>query len=385
MPSDNDSVGGSLTLVGVPATKRVRAFADAARRQGWRRVELLPYLRALAADCPPPAAGSVVRIESPSECTATGRAILKAGAAALEAAGGAPLSAREIDGLGGARGEILPLKQWFYGFREILSRWEASWGRERVRWMSRPAAIATAFDKLECLERWSAASIPVARRFPGIATYDRLRAEIDERHARIFVKPRYGYSAVGAVALEWRGAAVRAITTVEAFWESGRPRLFVSKRPQVLTSEFEIARLIDALGADDLIVEAWLPKARWHGRPFDVRVVVIGGRARHVVGRANASPFTNLNLDARRMPSETIADRLGASWNSLKLLAEEAADHLPGAGVLGMDVLVRPDRCSFAVLEANAFGDYLPGLLDEGETTYEAQLRRAGCPAGAPE
>ena len=48
---------------------------------------------------------------------------------------------------------------------------------------------------------------------------------------------------------------------------------------------------------------------------------------------------------------------------------------ISGAWSLGMDVLVRPCRRRGVLLEANAFGDYLPGLLCNGETTYETELR----------
>ncbi len=89
----------------------------------------------------------------------------------------------------------------------------------------------------------------------------------------------------------------------------------------------------------------------------------------------NSSPFTNLNLDARRVPRDVVRQQLGDAWNSLEGLCEQAVSELPGAAMLALDVLVRPNRRKFALLEANAFGDYLPGLLHEGLSTYEAQLK----------
>jgi hypothetical protein len=180
---------------------------------------------------------------------------------------------------------------------------------------------------------------------------------------------------MGAVALEWRGDLVRAITTVDVTWQAGRPRLFVSKRPRVLQREFEIAWLIDTLAMEEIVIEDGLPKARWQGKPFDLRIVTIGGQARHVVGRANGSPFTNLNLDAARMTQDDVERQLGDGWVEAKSLAERAAAQIQGAWSLGMDILMKPNRRLGVVLEANAFGDYLPGLLCNGETTYETELR----------
>ena len=115
--------------------------------------------------------------------------------------------------------------------------------------------------------------------------------------------------------------------------------------------------------------------SRSNGRPFDLRVVTIGGRAHHVVGRAHSSPFTNLNLDAERLSRECVAELLGDAWPEALNLAEQAAAALPGAYVLGVDLVVRPCRKRFAILEANAFGDYLPRLEFNGESTYDAALR----------
>ena len=41
---------------------------------------------------------------------------------------------------------------------------------------------------------------------------------------------------------------------------------------------------------------------------------------------------------------------------------------------MGVDLLIAPDYRRFAVLEANAFGGLLPGVLSDGEDTYEAEV-----------
>ena len=82
--------------------------------------------------------------------------------------------------------------------------------------------------------------------------------------------------------------------------------MFLSKKPRVLQREFEVAWLVDTLGLERIVVEDWLPKARWQGKPFDLRLVMINGGVAHVVGRANHSPFTNLNLDAQRIARDDL-------------------------------------------------------------------------------
>jgi hypothetical protein len=104
---------------------------------------------------------------------------------------------------------------------------------------------------------------------------------------------------------------------------------------------------------------------------------MIGGTLHHVVGRSSGSPFTNLNLGAMRVPRDVADRQLGEARNQFESLCEQAARRIQGAGVLGLDVLVRPCRRTFALLEANAFGDYLPGLMHRGQSIYETILSRA--------
>lgn len=376
MQSDQACRQPELLVIGPTDSRRVSAFVDTAQRCGARRVTVRSYLDVIHT-CEVPGPGTIVRLESPGGCPATTHELLKLGISPLEADGGLPISEAEIDQLACARGEMLHPRQWFLGWRRLLNDLASRWNPCSIRWMSTPAAIITAFDKAACLSRWNLANLPVPTQYSAISTYCELRRGIPDRHARIFIKLQYGYSAMGAVALEWRSDRVRAITTVESTWAHGRPRLFVTKRPRQLHREFEIAWLIDTLGMERIIVEDWLPKARWNGLPYDLRVVMIDGQMNHVVGRANASPFTNLNLDAQRMSRDVVETEIGQQWNSLNQLCEQAVESLPEAGMLGLDVLVRPRCQKFVLLEANAFGDYLPGLLYRGQTTYEAELRSA--------
>lgn len=375
MRSNNDR-RARLVVLGIPGSRRVASFCAAAQAQGARRIEVVPYVDFIAGRAPAVRPGSLVRIESPGACAATTRAILKAGIAPLAAVGGTPFMKAEIDRLACDRGEILHPRQWYFGFRTILEQLARDWSVEGVEWMSHPLAVATTFDKRACLERWAEDGLPVPPQHPRLSSYAQIREALPDRHARLFVKLRYGYSAIGAVALQWRGSQVRALTTTEVVPAGGRARLFVSKKPRVVVGEAQIAWLIDTLAAEEILVEDWLPKALWRGKVYDLRILVIGGRVEHVVGRASGSPFTNLNLDAERIPRETVQQHLGPFWADMELLSARAAERIPQAGVLGLDVLVRPCLRRFAILEANAFGDYLPGLLHRGRSTYEAEVER---------
>jgi hypothetical protein len=362
-----------MTLVGSPASRRVQGFVAAAARVGWQ-VDVVSYADVIKKRCRAPT--GIVRLDSPGECVESSRLILRAGIEPLSAAGGRPLGGVAIERLPFERGALLAPRQWYFGFRHVLERLEVAWEGAVARWMSRPGAVATAFDKLATLEQW--AGLPTPARTPQVWSYAQLRDVVRTRHARLFLKLRYGYAAMGAIALEWRGERVRAITTVEIVSKADSGSLYVSKNPRILRDEADVAWLVDTLAREELLVEEWLPKARWQGRPFDIRVVVIGGVAMHAVGRASASPFTNLNLDATRISKDALIAETGDRWPAIERLCEAAAARLPDAGMLGIDVLIRSSGRGAALLEANAFGDYLPGLQCDGLSTWDAELRWLG-------
>lgn len=373
MPSRLPPATG-ITLIGHPASRRVNLFRAAAGDRIPIEVVSYPeWIRDGGAAVTRPQ--RVVRIESPSECLGTFHAILRAGIAPMEARRRIPLSESEIADLTPGKGEILHPLQWFLGLRELMGNLEAAWEPHQPRWMTAPSAVTRMFDKRATLAAWASSRLPLPKQYPEFKTYSQLREAVGSPHARLFVKLRYGYSAMGAVALEWRGPLIRAITTVDVAWSNGRPRLFVSKKPRVLTREFEIAWLIDTLGMEEILVENWLPKACWNRRNFDLRVITTRGRVTHLVGRASFSPFTNLNLDAQRIPGPLVVEHLGEHWERAKALCEQASREFPDALAMGIDLLVKPSGQDFVLLEANAFGDYLPGLTASGKSTYEMQIQ----------
>ena len=379
-PNKAPAAPRQLLVLGPPGTRRMELLLAAARAAGWDDLHALGYPEAIGMAPPPsirwpprPLPSTLVRLDSPQDDLPTTRCILKLGITPAEAAGHTPLLAADIERFVPARGELVHPLQWFLGLRALLEKLACQW-EGCVSWMSHPRAVALLFDKAACRQHWAAAGLPVPHSPASPRGYAELREQVPARHARLFVKLRYGYAAAGAMALEWYAGRVRAITTLETACEDGRMRLFVSRRPRVVYQEGEVARLVDLLARHEIVVEEWLPKARWQGRPFDVRAVLVRGRLRHVVGRAAASPFTNLNLGARRIAGDLLMRHL-RDWESFVWLVEAAAACFPEAGTLGLDVLVRPCRRRMVLLEANAFGDYLPGLLHAGMTTYEAAFR----------
>jgi hypothetical protein len=178
------------------------------------------------------------------------------------------------------------------------------------------------------------------------------------------------------VGYETDGVRERATTTVEVVREGGELRLYNSRRVRVYQARAGIVELIDALCRHGVHVEEWLPKAGFGGRVFDLRVVVIRRRARHVVVRGSRSPITNLHLLNERGDVQALRARMGSvAWKAAMVTCERAKGCFPNSLYAGLDLVIAPDFRRHAVVEVNAFGDLLPGVLSEGQDTYEAELR----------
>jgi hypothetical protein len=189
---------------------------------------------------------------------------------------------------------------------------------------------------------------------------------------RVFLKLAHGSSASGVVAYQTDGRRHHAITTVEL----DATNLYNTRSTRTLTNHHDIAHLIDALCPHRVHVERWFPKAGLLGRTFDVRVVVIAGRARHAVARLSRTPMTSLHLLNDRADADLVRHRAGdRAWQAAMQTCQRAVrDGFPKSLYAGVDLAFTPDFKSHAVFEVNAFGDQIPGVLHEGLETYDAEL-----------
>ncbi|GAA3378452.1 hypothetical protein GCM10020367_57990 [Streptomyces sannanensis] len=251
-----------------------------------------------------------------------------------------------------------------------------------------PEELAVLFDKRLCHGVLRESGVPVPESptsgpsAPAVRGWDDVRTLMHEhRMPRAFVKLAHGSSASGVLAVETAGRGrVRATTSVERA-EDGR--LFNSLRVRRLTTEREVAAIVDTLAPDGLHIERWLPKASQQGRVADLRVVVTGGRATHAVVRTSRSPMTNLHLGGSRgdlAAARAAVEAAGGSWQEMLAVCERASACFPATLCVGVDLLPAIGWRRFAVGEVNAFGDLLPRLTGlpgsgaEGLDTYAAQV-----------
>ncbi|WP_054816217.1 STM4014 family protein [Nocardia arizonensis] len=341
-------------IVGNGENRRVALFLDAARAAGAATVRVVEWLDVLRAGGHDFADDEIVRLDSPGENAEVDR-LLRAQTDPTRVEGSARWYARFLDAVRTLRG----------GFR-----------------LDDTEDLAALFDKRRCHERLTRAGVPVpASPTSGGAVPVRGWTDIREQlreMPRLFVKPAHGSSASGVLAIEsTRSGLLRATTSVEIAHDGA---LHNSLRVRRYTGEREIATIVDRLAPDGLHLERWIPKVCLGGRSADLRVVVIGGRATHVVVRTSRGPLTNLHLGGARGDLAAFRAAVGEHWSTALSICEQAAACFPATLCVGVDLLPAVGWRRFAVGEVNAFGDLLPGLtgLPEapaaGLDTHTAQV-----------
>ena len=364
-----------IVVLGNPENRRAEMFCDAARRLDLSSPRVIAYETVLAGKIEPRevlAPGDCLRIESPGENEAVHRGLLALGVAMSDEppADYDPVVPIEF-------GRIDHPRLWYRGFSTLLLRLEQVLEPLAVAWMNHPADIRLLFDKAACPQHVADRGIPVPRPLGSVRSYEELRARMREQDVRgVFAKLNYGSSASGVVAFRAARGKVCATTSVEMVNVEGRLRLFNSLRVREYRDEREVAALFDALGPLGLHVESWIPKASCPGGVFDMRVLVIAAEPRHVVMRVARGPLTNLHLGNRRGDAEAFLasldpQALQSAWDTCRRVAQA----FPRSLYLGIDLMFTPKLQRHYVLEVNAFGDLLPGILHKGDDTYTAELR----------
>jgi hypothetical protein len=366
-----------ILIIGVSRHPRVTQFQEALARAGRPPAVELSWLTitsardafdALDAHCP-----TLVRIDSFGDDVDTERAFLRLGYEAAIDAGVESLSPERLGSLVPSRGRILAPRQHHLGFLAALERIAAAL-RDRPAWraLSNPSDIRILFDKSATSARYAERGVPVPRPLPGVTSLEGLRAAMDDAAMRsVYVKLTCGSSGAG-IAIFTRGARDTVLTTVEIA-EDG---MYNTRSLRQYVRTTDVDAVIGFLLREGAHVEESVSKARLDGVPFDCRILLIAGEPAFIVARRSATPLTNLHLGA----NVADLDRLGRVLPAeLYEAALESCARIHAAHEcfhLGIDVLFEDRFVGHRVLEANAFGDYLPKLRRDGRSVYDWEIAR---------
>jgi glutathione synthase/RimK-type ligase-like ATP-grasp enzyme len=369
----------NFVLIANPETRRVQLFQQALERCGLPPARSISYADLLACRCELAQFDSpdtIFRFDAPERSFEVDRGLIAAGAELEPEGRHQRISASAAAQLPEDLGRIWYQRQWYLGWCEYLKTWTANL---QGRILNHPDDIIIMFDKVRCQQILAAAGIPI----PSILSIDpndsksKIAKLMDDRNIpRVFIKLAHGSSASGVVAYDRRNGSERAITTVERVVEGGELRFYNSRLIRQYRDADAIADIINFLAGESVQIETWLPKARLEGREFDVRVVVIGGKARQSVIRVGNSPMTNLHLGNDRREITDLPTGLSPTiWAEMLATCERAAACFPNTFYCGIDLLIAPNLQDHYIIEINAFGDLLQGITWNGEDTYTTQVK----------
>jgi glutathione synthase/RimK-type ligase-like ATP-grasp enzyme len=369
-----------LLVIAPPSSRRVRALQASLKDCGLPEARVLSWTDVIAGvklEDVGIREGTVVKIESPGEDWDTERALLELGY-------DAPDSEHDFERIHPARlefdtGRIHPSRQWYLGFRQALHVIQTQLETLGRHAMNHPEDIAVMFDKRATHARLEAAGVRVPPSLGGVNNFEELVAGMRERGwHRVFVKLAHGSGAQGVIALETNRDRWLATSTVEMVGAADGSRLYNTRLMWRYTDLSSIRQLVNAVCRHRVHVERWLPKASFDDKNFDLRVVVIGGHARHVLVRRSSGPVTNLHLGNERGDWNLVRERLGDAWDDIRASCERSLETFSRSLYAGVDVLVQTDWKKHALLEVNAFGDYHRNVFVNGLDTYQTQLEALG-------
>jgi hypothetical protein len=374
-----------FAIIGNLDNRRVTGFVEALARSGWPAPMLFSH-RELLDDLAPLAAlpdePLLVRIDSVGEDLEVERLLLERGAAALpDDATCERRSVTELRRQPPRFGQLLAPRQHHAGVLDYFDALAAVFAQKPSWRVLNPIAdLHVLFDKVAGSRRYAAAGIPVPEQLPELASIRsaaQLReAMVAQRWPAVYVKLSCGSSASGLALyrhLPSRAAHERhMVLTTVAQTAEGR---FNSLRLQRLQQQAEVDELLDWLIGEGAQIERAIAKAQLDRRTFDLRVLVIAGEPTFCVVRQSAHPITNLHLGGTRGDLEALRQQVPtAVWEAamrscVRVFEQHQCLHL------GIDLLFESGLRGHRVIEANAFGDLLPGLQTRaGLSVYEHEL-----------
>lgn len=363
-----------VVLIAPPNSRRVDAFQQALQDIDWPIAKIISFHDIvkhpnLLIDCIQQ--GDIVRLETSGECSDTERLLLQLGESVVA-------NNLVIDNLQLEQGEIIPSNQWYAGlslfFRHLQQILQQAQPHYHMFDVNEGLVF---FDKRKTSIHWQQQGLPTPEIITNhIESFEQLIDTLTKQKiSRVFIKLAHGSAASGTMALSVTDKKTHAVTTIELLQQAGQIHFYNTRRLKQYTDRHTIAMMFNQLlKHHDLQIEAWIPKASYQGKIFDVRVVVINGQAQHTLIRLGKRAMTNLHLENGRGDLEQVKTYLGNHWAAIPKLAEQAMLDFPNSLYAGLDVLVTPHQHKAYLLEANTFGDFHPNTYWQGLNTYQAEL-----------
>ncbi|RKH55446.1 STM4014 family protein [Corallococcus llansteffanensis] len=375
------SAAPPFLLIGNPGNRRVTLFQEALVRAGlppahvvsWETVARAPDVLLELPDTE-----RCVRIDAAGEDAEVERAFLKRGHADALFDGCDLVPPEQVDALPPEHGRVLCPRQHHLGFLRVLEDLAARFA-QRPRWrvLSQPSAIASLFDKRITSRRYAALGIPVPPYLDDITTPEALRQGMSEACWReVFVKLSCGSSA-SCLAVYRVGRTPGSEGSLLTSLHRGATGWFNSLKVRRVSDAAEVDAVLSFLLREGSQVEQARPKARLGGDVFDCRILAVRGEPVFTVVRQSRHPITNLHLGGYRGDLDAFHAAVPPRELEAALESCRAVARTHDCLHVGIDLMFEEFFHGHRVLEANAFGDLLPGLTRDGLSVYDWEIREA--------
>lgn len=365
-----------VVLIAPPNSRRVAAFQSSLQRINWPQAKVISYQQII--ENPQTLIqtvhkGNIVRLETSGESSDTERLLLELGKKGITKSVVENIADLQLE-----QGEIIPSNQWYAGLQQFFDIVQKQLAQcPSYYCMVDFSEGLQLFDKRKTAELWLSLNLPIPYQLPEeVSSFEQLISVLNQQRLdRVFIKLAHGSGASGTIALAINKNQIQALTTIEMVENQRGIRLYNNRKLIHYNTWQQITQLIDELlKYHKLQIERWLPKASYQGKVFDIRVVVINGKAMHTLIRLGKQAITNLHLGNGRGDLEQIKNYLGNSWQLVPELAEQAMQYFPNSLYAGVDILVSQNAKKPYLLEANTFGDFHPNTYCQGLDTYQAEL-----------
>ncbi|MCL2399525.1 MAG: STM4014 family protein [Defluviitaleaceae bacterium] len=256
-----------------------------------------------------------------------------------------------------------------------ISFWKRIGQASDIRCLNSIDSIINTLDKQTCKSILMEAGIPCTPLLPQVSSIESLRKMLLQLELPgAFIKPRWGSGAAGVLAYRLPSRGRPELLCTSAKMLNGQ--LMNTKHLYTLSSSKAIEEIVNQILSQDTVIEKWLPKAKFRGRYFDLRILYQFDKIVYTIARQSTGVITNLHLNNSPMEVSFLPTR---TLDEIAVLCGKAAKLFPGLRVSGMDILLEPGTYTPYIIEINAQGDLIYQDIYADNSIYADQVRFISC------
>lgn len=255
------------------------------------------------------------------------------------------------------------------------------------QFLNTPEMICRMLHKRDTNQHLKEQGIAVTEMFPEqIKTASQLEERLREKRCyNVFIKPECFSGAAGVAAFRMHPISGKRKLYTSCRLQQGQ--LVNTKKLVCMEDQAEIRALLDQLLSLGCVVERWHPKAEFHGKSYDLRIVFQFGHIAFMVARQSKGPITNLHLnnqalDVRELGlNETVMEQIAlVCKRSYEVCTgcQSEGKAFADSSMTGIDLLLEKGTMRPRVIEINGQGDLIYQDIYHENRIYQEQVRFLG-------